>query len=435
MNEQESPSTDAPNTREGLEDNIYTRLLGVRPHLGAHEHVSRLGGGRMSRDVMAAMLEANDYFVDMNELNVAAGRRAAELLGAEAALVTAGAFSAMMLGAAACLTGTDAEKVAQLPHPAFERRECLIQTCQRLDYDRAYRLAGATVVYGDTYADLEARLLEGRTALVAILSTIDRQGRFGPPQRADRITPVSPDLVPHDEMISLAHRYGVPVLVDVGSDLPPWGNIDRFLNAGSDLVVISGGKVVGGPQATGLLVGRRDLVEAARLNAYPNTQLGRGMKVGKEQVVGLIVALEMLMEEGRRESLVENWNAMARRMVDRLQGIPGLTAEYALNVSGYADAYLSWSTDRIPLDREAVQRALLDGSPRIQTDFGPVATPDPHPSPFEGLRAGSLPTEGEGVPRSELRLTVRSRVLREGEELLVADRLREIFLGAAGAGT
>ena len=109
---------------------------------------------------MAAMLEANDYFVDMNELNVAAGKRAAELLGAEAALVTAGAFSAMMLGAAACLTGTDAAKVAELPHPSFGRRECLIQTCQRLDYDRAYRLAGATVVYADTRADIEARRTE-----------------------------------------------------------------------------------------------------------------------------------------------------------------------------------------------------------------------------------------------------------------------------------
>src|SRR5690606_25527808 len=98
---------DAPNSRDNLEDNIYTRLLGVRPHRGAHEHIRGLGGGRMSREVMEAMVEANDYFVDMNELYVAAGRRAADLLGAEAALITSGAFSAMILGAAACLTGTD----------------------------------------------------------------------------------------------------------------------------------------------------------------------------------------------------------------------------------------------------------------------------------------------------------------------------------------
>jgi L-seryl-tRNA(Ser) seleniumtransferase len=403
-------SADPPNTRQSLDDNIYTRLLGVRPHLGAHEHVSRVGGNRMSREVMAAMLEANDFFVDMNELNTAAGIRAAELLGAEAAAITAGAFSAMILGAAACLTGTDAAKVEQLPHPVFERRECLIQTCQKLDYDRAYRIAGATVVYADTYALLEAKLREGRTALVAILSAGDRQGRFGPPQRRDRVTPVSADLVPHEAMIELAHRYGVPVLVDIGSDLPPWGNIERHLKAGADLLAISGGKVVGGPQSTGLLAGRRDLIEAARLNAYPNSQVGRGMKVGKEQIIGLIVALEKLLAGERRTEMVESWNAMARRIVAHLQGIPGLTAEFAMNVSDYGDAYLTWAAGDTGLDREAIWAAMQEGSPRIPPDGMPVATP------------GS----------DELRLTVRTRVLREGEELLVAERLREIFLSAAG---
>ncbi|MGH7711650.1 MAG: hypothetical protein ACREOG_10210, partial [Gemmatimonadaceae bacterium] len=105
------------NTKASLGDNVYTRLLGVRPHLGAHEHISRLGGGRMSRQVLNAMTEANEYFVDMRELNAAAGRRAAELLGAEAALITAGGFSGMILGAAACLTGSDQDKVHALPHP------------------------------------------------------------------------------------------------------------------------------------------------------------------------------------------------------------------------------------------------------------------------------------------------------------------------------
>lgn len=402
------PLPDPPNTLAGLEDNIYTRMFGVRPHLGAHEHISRVGGGRMSREVMAAMTEANDYFVDMNELMVAAGRRVAEMLGAEDALVTAGAFSSMILGAAACLTRDDAAKIAQLPHPAFERRACLIQTCQRLDYDRAYRIAGADVIYADTYADIEQQFASGRIALVAVLSTIDRQGTFGPPQRLDRASPVSEDLVPHEEMIALAHRYDVPVLIDIGSDLPPWSNVARYLDAGADLLAISGGKVVGGPQSTGLLVGRRDLIHAARLNAYPNSHIGRGMKVGKEQVVGVVVALERLLQDGYREALVASWEAMARRIVDRLQGIPGLTAEFALNVSQYGDAYLTWDTNLIRLDRDSMWRAMQEGSPRIQTDGMP-----------------------QPVPNSDnLRLTVRTRVLREGEEILVADRLREIFLSA-----
>ena len=134
-----APSTDAAevdfgggaNTRASLEDNIYTRLLGVRPHLGAHEHISRLGGSRMPPEVMEAMVEANDYFVDMHELTAAAGRRVAELMGAEAALVTAGGFSAMLLGAAACLTGADEDRMRALPHPTWSKRNCLLQTAHR----------------------------------------------------------------------------------------------------------------------------------------------------------------------------------------------------------------------------------------------------------------------------------------------------------------
>jgi L-seryl-tRNA(Ser) seleniumtransferase len=177
---------------------------------------------------------------------------------------------------------------------------------------------------------------------------------------------------------------------------------------GADLLAISGGKVVGGPQSTGLLVGRPDLIEAARLNAYPNSHIGRGMKVGKEQMVGLIVALERLLEGERRTELVDSWHAMAQRIVDRLQGIPGLKAEFAMNVSEYGDAYLSWDPDVLKLDRDALWQAMQEGSPRIQTDGMPMAVPG----------------------TNELRLTVRTRVLREGEELLVGDRLREIFLSA-----
>jgi L-seryl-tRNA(Ser) seleniumtransferase len=401
---------DRPNTLDALEDNIYTRLLGVRPHLGAHEHVSRIGGGRMSSAVMAAMTEANDFFVDMNELNLAAGKRAAELIGTQDALVTSGAYSAMILGAAGCLTGLDDEKVLALPHPTWPRRQCLIQTCQQLDYDRAYRYAGADVVYADTRADIESKLQEGTVALIAVLSASDRQGRFGPPQRLDRATPVSEDLVPHEEMIELGHQYGVPVLIDVGSDLPPWSNIQRYVDAGADLMAISGGKVIGGPQSTGLLAGRSDLVAAARLNAYPNANIGRGMKVGKEAIVGFIVALEHFLAGDPRPDLVESWERMARQIAGRLQGIPGLKAEFAMNVSEFGDCYLTWDTAVLKLDADAVYRAMLDGSPRIQTDGRPQPVPN----------------------TNESRLTVRTRVLREGEEVLVAGRLREIFAGVEG---
>ena len=282
---------DAANTIGSLEDNVYTRLLGVRPHLGAHEHISRLGGGRMSREVLDAMAEANEFMVDMRELNAAAGRRAAELLGAEAAMVTAGGFSGLMLGAAACLTGSDREKVEALPHPTWTRREALIQTAQKFDYDRAYRSAGATIVYADTREELQSKLGE-RTAFIAILSASERQGLFAPPLEASRAPKPDPRLIPHEELIAIGKRAGVPVLVDMASDLPPWGQLPRFLGAGADLLVLSGGKAIGAPQSSGLLLGRRDLIEAARLHSTPNDNIGRGMKVGKEEIIGLIVALE-----------------------------------------------------------------------------------------------------------------------------------------------
>ncbi|MFN0181292.1 MAG: hypothetical protein ACKVZ0_20995 [Gemmatimonadales bacterium] len=395
-----------PNTTAGLANNIYTRLLGVRPHLGAHEHISRLGGGRMAPEVLAAMAEANDYFVDMHELNLAAGRRAAELLGAEAAFVSCGGFSAMILGAAACLTGDDEARLAALPHPTWDRRECLIQTAQKFDYDRAYRVAGATVVYADTRAEFEAKL-GPRTAFIAALSSAERQGVFAPPFEARRAPKPSPDLLTVEELCRMGKAAGVPVLVDMASDLPPWENLRRYLAAGADLVVLSGGKAIGGPQATGLLLGRKDLIEAARRNASPHDHLGRGMKVGKEEIVGLVVALERFVAQNHAVDL-ERWNARARRIVARLQNVPGLTATFALNTAGYADADLTWDPRIIALDRDGLRKALAAGSPRVE------------------LEVIITQTAATGLWHA----SARTRVLRDGEELLVADRLRATFLAA-----
>lgn len=399
----------APNTAHSLADNVYTRLLGVRPHLGAHEHISRLGGGRMPRDVLDAMAEANEYFVDMRELNAAAGKRAAELLGAESALITAGGFSGLLLGAAACLTGTDEAKVAALPQATWDRRECLIQTAQKFDYDRAYRCAGATVVYADTKADIAAKL-GPRTAFIAILSASERQGVFAPPFEATRAPKPSPQLVPHEELIAMGKRGGVPVLVDMASDLPPWTQLTRFLKAGADLIVLSGGKVIGGPQSSGILLGRKDLIDAARLHSTPNDNIGRGMKVGKEEIVGLVAALERYVKTDHAADM-ERWNARARRIADRLQGIRGLTAKYALNTAGYGDADLTWDERHIALNRESLRKALATGTPRIELEV--IMTNDAGTSVFHA--------------------TARTRVLRDGEELLVAKRLKEIFEGARKA--
>ncbi|SUZ49763.1 uncharacterized protein METZ01_LOCUS2617, partial [marine metagenome] len=136
--------------KQALDDNIYTRMLGLKPHLPAMDHITYLGGSRMPSEVMQAMIEANKHFVDMHELTRAAGARLAEVIGAEAALVTGGSFSAMILGAAACLTGNDQAKIDALPHPTWSKRECLTQTSGRFGYDRAYRAAGMTMINVET---------------------------------------------------------------------------------------------------------------------------------------------------------------------------------------------------------------------------------------------------------------------------------------------
>ncbi len=386
------PSGGNPSDIEAsYKDNIYTRLLRVRPHLPAHEHISRLGGSRMPPEVIEAMAEANNYFVDMDELTEAAGKRVAEVMGAEAALVTAGAFSGMILGAAACLTGTDPEKMEALPHPTWPKRECLIQSAHRFDYDRAYRSAGMTIVEAKDREELVGKISD-RTAMIAVLVAAEKQLIFGPPKSQIRARPPSPETLTPEELIDIGKNAGVPVLVDTASDIPPASHLTRFIEAGADLVVISGGKALRGPQSTGMLAGRRDLIEAARLNAAPNGNIGRGMKIGKEEIVGMIVALNRFVEQNYQK-VIEGWNQKAKWLAEQLQGIAGVKAVYAENTMGYGDVDLSWDQDVIPLSEEEVKEKLMVGEPRLA---------------YDGT-------------------TVRVRCLRDGEEVLVARVLREFF--------
>lgn len=389
-----SPEPDAIEAH--YRDNIYTRLLGVRPHLPAHEHISRLGGGRMAPEVIAAMREANDFFVDMHELMEAAGARIAELMGAEAALVTSGGFSAMVLGAAGCLTGSDPDRVHVLPRPGWARRECLIQTPHRFDYDRAYRDAGMTIVEAETRELFVERATE-RTAMIAALAAAERQTMFAPPAPTTWAPPPGPEVMTVPEQIEVGREARIPVLVDMASDLPTGVGLNEFLEAGADLVVISGGKGIGGPQSSGILAGRADLIQAARLNASPNDGIGRGMKVGKEEIIGLVVALERYVQLDHA-AWVADWRTKAETIVRELAGVRGLTAEIVLNTAGYEDVELSWDPEIIPLTTDQAKAGLM----------------------AEELRLAYL-------------MTIRTRVLRDGEEVLVGRRLRQFFVEASGA--
>lgn len=372
--------------RNGDPENIYTRLLGVRPHLAGHGHQTIYGGSRMPPEVMRAMAEANEEFVDMHELFDAAGRRIAEVMGAEAGLITSGSFASLIIGAAACLTGTDQERIEALPHPTWSKRECLIQTAHRFSYDRAYRAAGMTIVEAESREDFKNAINEN-TAMVVGLASWERK----PDHTSDIMLP--------EEIIDIGRDSGVPVFIDTASELPPEDNLTRHIAMGADLVAISGGKGIRGPQGTGLLAGRTDLIEAARLHAFPYSNIGRGMKVGKEEVVGLIVALNRFIELDH-DAYQEEWTRNAKYVAARLEGVPGLNAEYvpkSMTPLGYDCVRLTWDQNRIPLTPDEARRKLKEGEPRLV---------------FSG----------------EFFIT---RNLENGEEVLVARRLREFFMGEA----
>lgn len=385
----------AASIEAGLKDNIFTRLLGVRPHLAAHPNITRLSGNRLSREVMAAMVEANEHFVDMAELIEAAGRRVAEVTGAEAGIVTAGATSGQLLGAAACLTGTDAEKIAALPHVTWARRECVIQKAHRSPYDQAYRAAGMVIVEVETREQMLNAISE-RTAMIAGLAGVEKQREGGPPIPRSRATQWGPEVLRPKDLAEIGRRAKVPVFLDAAPDVPPAGNLTRFIAEGVDLVTFSGGKGIVGPQSTGILAGRRDLIAAARLHNAPNDGIGRAMKVAKEEIVGFIVALNQFVARDH-EALARSWHQTSEWVADQLQGVPGLVASVEVNTAGQAVVELTLDPNVIPLTMEQVRARLAGGEPRVVLFRNYVWTSN----------------------------------LRDGEEQLVVRRLREVLTAAA----
>jgi L-seryl-tRNA(Ser) seleniumtransferase len=373
--------------RATYQDNIYTRMFGIRPVIGAFETLSRYGNSRMSPEVLAAMAEATEFFVDLEELNRAAGRRIAPIMHAEAAMVTSCSFASMVLGAAACLTGTDRAKVDALPHPTWEKRECLMQKAHRFGYDRAYRTAGATIVDVETKDQLLNAIGE-RTAFIACMGMVERD--------------LQPGVLTPAELFAIGKRAGVPVLIDSAGELPPAAVLTRYTDQGADLVVVSGSKAIQGPSSTGILAGRKDLIDAAMLNAAPNQTVGRGMKVSREEIVGFVVALEQYLQRDEKAILTE-WTRTARYIAGELQGIPGLTAGTRMTAKGFEDVLLTWDKSVIPLtEREAGER-LKAGEPSIAYMTNRI------------IYAYSGPT-------------IVTASLKPGEEILVARRLREFFL-------
>ena len=337
--------------------NIYDRL-GVQRLINGHHWRTALGGSVMPPEVIDAMAESAGYFVDLEGLHRSAGEYIVELTGADGGLVTAGCSAAQVLQAAACMTGTDEEKIARLPNSSGMKSNILIQKSQRNHYDTSYQLAGATLVEiggdeGATRAELEAAI-DDDTAAVAYVWVM----RF--------------HALPLEDVIEIAHARDVPVVLDAASELPPVENLSRFIRMGVDLVAFSGGKGIRGPQSTGILAGRGDLMQAAWENAFffgkDKAGIGRPMKVAKEEIVGLVKALELFVEADH-ESEWADWRAKSTTIAEAagaLDGVKALVHEgpmYEGPTAPTATIELaeSWEGPTV----EQVEEALRTGEPSI----------------------------------------------------------------------
>jgi len=340
--------------------NVYARL-GVRPVIHGSGTTTRYGGSRMRTETIEAMREAAQTLVNIDELNDAAGAAIARMLGAEAALVTAGSAAGLVLQAAACIAGDDPTRIARLPDVTGLRHEFVIQRAHRFSYDQSYRVPGGVLVEIG---------LGRRTAPHELESAIG-------PRTAGVVYLVSPFTSPpgvlsFDEVCRIAHARSVPVLVDAASMIPPRDNLFRYLRGGADMVAVSGGKGIRGPQSTGILAGRRDLIKAAQLNASPNQAIGRAAKTSKEEIVGLVTALEVFLGEDEKAEM-ERYREICASIVETVGELPGLRGvveqDPVNRVLPHAVFYFepSW----IGPSGRAIQLALAAGDPHIYVQQGP----------------------------------------------------------------
>jgi D-glucosaminate-6-phosphate ammonia-lyase len=338
---------------------VYQKL-GVTPIIHGAGTTTRYGGSLMRPETIEAMREASQAFVNIDELNEAAGAAIAHRLGAEAALVTGGAAAGLVLQAAACMTGDDAAKVARLPDTTGMKNEFIIQRVHRFQYDQAFRLAGGVLVdiglgRRTLPYELEHAITDRTAAVVYLYSP------FTSP----------PGLLPFETICEIAHQRGVPVIVDAASMLPPRQNLFKHLRLGADIVNFSGGKGIRGPQSTGILAGRKDLIRAAALNHSPNAGVGRPAKTSKEEIVGLVTALELFLAEDE-DAEMNRYREVCTHIVDAVRDLPGLRAvveQDPLNrVLPHAVLYFepSWQGP----SGQAVRDALASGTPHIYVQQG-----------------------------------------------------------------
>ena len=359
----------------------YFKELGVRPFINAAGVYTTLTASLMHPEAVQAIDYASKQFVHLIELHDAVGKRISSLIGCEAAMVTAGAASALTLGTAACITGTNADFIQRLPDTTGMKSEVIVQKSHRYGYDHAVRNCGIRFVEVETSDELE-RAVNDRTAMMLFFNANEPVGK-----------------IKSAEFVQLGQNHHVPTFTDAAADTPPVDVLSRFTKMGFDLVTFSGGKGLRGPQSCGLLLGRKDLIEAAMPCMSPSGGIGRGMKVGKEEMVGLLAAVERYLKVDHQAEIAELDGRVAY-MVDSLSRIKGMKAEKTVPViaNEVPHVLLTWDESGLKITSEDVAKKLMEGDPAIAV-----------------------------LRQDRGNLLVSVWMMRAGEHRITTSRLRQIF--------
>ena len=356
---------------------VYS-TVGVRPLINCKGTLTMYSGSVMLPEVRQAMIEASRKYVHIEELIDGVGRRIGEIMRTEFGLVTNGCAAALCQITAGCVAGTSPDRIARLPDTTGMKNEVITLKTHRHAYDHAIRMVGITLIEVDDDGDSLRAAFNGRTAMVAVFG--DRAGDGEMTVR---------------EIVDTAHDHGVPVLVDAAAERPDVPN--PYLADGVDAVAYSGGKCLRGPQASGLVLGRRDLLWAAFMNGAPHHSIARPMKAGKEEIMGLLAAVEQWVERNH-EAEWKAWEGYLQTVIDAIAPLPSI--HLAVRQPGRSNVapvlHINWDPSAIGISPNEVVRQLSYGEPRIEMGGG------------DGL-------------------SIMPYMMEPGEDALVAARLREIL--------
>ena len=396
-------------TDHSFDANVYTRL-GVKPFINANLPFTFLSATVVWPEVRRAIDEAAHYMVDVVELQRGVGKRLAEISGAESGMVSSGAAGSMALATAACIAGTDPEKIWQLPDTMGLKNQ-VIMWGGRSIFDSALRLVGGKPVVVRSLDALRCSIND-KTAMLCTGYSADPDPVDPPPLR---------------EMVSICKSAGVPVFVDAAGGIPPIDNIRRYARMGVDLYGFSGGKGLRGPQASGLLFGRRDLIEAALANTTPvEGAVCRAMKVGKEEIIGCMAALEKWLTIDL-DALYREQMEMLKIIAAFVESVPGVETQIEVRNGSnrFMQLVVNWDEEVFGLTVDECGRELREGDPPISV----LCNYNPYVTRVREFFPPPLP-DGKSVKRQSSPLTVFSLSLQPGEEQIVGIRLRDVLMAA-----